>query len=75
MRATITTTISGPQSVKELAGTLGVSVHFVYQMRACGFSMEWDYASHCSLATEAQARAWLVRKRFRVIKGRGVTKG
>lgn len=75
MRTTITTTIETPQSVKELAGTLGVSAHFVYQMRACGFRMTWDYTSHCSLATEAEARSWLRRKCFRVIKGRGVIKG
>jgi hypothetical protein len=71
MRATITTTIETPLCCKELAAALSVSVHFVYQMRACGFTMTWDSTARCEVADPREARAWLRRTKFRVVNGRG----
>jgi hypothetical protein len=60
---------------KELAGKLCVSVHFVYQMRACGFRMAWDGAARSKTTTEAEARAWITSTGFRIVRGAGVIKG
>ena len=57
-------------SVKELAGALGVSTRYVYQMRANGFEMEWDFQSHCYVASVGQARQWICRTGFRLSNGR-----
>ena len=75
MTATVKTTIEAGQCVKELAATLGVSTHFVYQMRARGFEMRWDHVSRCTVSTPAEARSWLQKTRFTVRRGRGVIKG
>lgn len=63
--------IEAPLCVKELASALGVSAHFVYQMRACGFVMEWDADIRGASATEAGAREWIKATNFRIVKGRG----
>lgn len=60
--------------VKELAATFGVSVHYVYQMRAAGLPMRWDFTHHCYVTTPQAALRWRSKTRFRVIDGRGVTK-
>ena len=66
MRATITTqtTIRTPgaeaQCVKELAGSLGVSAHFVYQMRACGFTMRWDARLRTTVVGKVR-NAWMCK--------------
>lgn len=72
MSVTITTrVVVGRLCVKELAEALGVSVHYVYQMRACGFGMEWDGGSHCYTAPEEAAREWIGRNGFVIHNGRG----
>ena len=58
--------------VKELAATFGVSVHYVYQMRAAGLPMTWDFTHHCYVTTPQAALRWRSKTRFRVIRGRGV---
>lgn len=59
-------------SVKELAFKLGVSRHFVYQMRARGFPMAWDCDLRGYSTTEIEARTWLKATLFRLRDGRGV---
>jgi len=57
--------------VKELADALKVSRNYVYQMRACGFEMHgknW----YGQTATEAEARAWIEKMKFRMVMGAGV---
>lgn len=73
MRATITstTTIETPLCVKELAAKIGVSTHYVYQMRAAGFPMRWDTTSHCYVTTWHAALRWRETRRFRLVRGRG----
>ena len=71
MRATITTTIETPMCCKELAQALSVSVHFVYQMRACGFAMTWDSRTRCNVSNPKKARYWLKKTKFRLLDGRG----
>jgi hypothetical protein len=63
--------ISEPMSVKELAASLGVSLRFVYQMRACGFLMRGD-TRHRQTATPEEARAWIKENDFRLVKSFGV---
>lgn len=74
MRATITTTIETPMCCKELAQELSVSVSFVYKMRSAGFSMSWNSDLRCEAATPHQARRWMKRTKFRIVRG-GVRKG
>ena len=57
-------------SVKELAHTLGRSPGYVYKMRMAGFEMRWDVFDRCFVTTELEARQWVEKNRFRVIKGR-----
>lgn len=57
-------------SVKELAERLGRSTRYVYGMRQRGFPMTWDWPSHCYVATEPAARAWIEKKRFRLVRGK-----
>lgn len=75
MRAIITTTISAPLCIKQLAGELGVSLSFVYKMRSAGFSMEWHAEHRCEVTTAAAAKAWMKQTGFRIVRGRGVLKG
>ena len=62
-------------SVKELATELKRSPCFVYRMRSAGFAMEWDFESRCFVANPEDARGWIVRHRFTVVKGRAVVSG
>ena len=62
-----------PLRVKELAPALGVSMSYVYQMRACGFKMEGGSRDN-QTASLAAARRWIAETRFRVVKGRGQLK-
>lgn len=59
-------------TVKELAQALGVGIHFVYQMRACGFQMEWDAEARGQTVTESEARSWIAQNCFKIVRGRGV---
>ena len=59
--------------VKELANSLGASVRFVYQMRACGFPMRGILRNNCT-ATVKEALAWIEANNFRLVKGVGVTR-
>jgi len=60
--------------VKELAATMEVSTHFVYQMRACGFRMERPDGRRANrTATLAEAVRWIHENDFRLVQGRGVT--
>ncbi|HUA64330.1 MAG TPA: hypothetical protein VME24_00680 [Alphaproteobacteria bacterium] len=61
-----------PLFVKELAAALGVSLRFIYQMRACGFSMHGD-TRYRQMATVEEARAWIKANNFRLNKSFGVT--
>lgn len=68
--------------IKELAAELGVSEHYVYQMRACGFPMVRRTLPGCGgklflTATEADAREWIEANNFHLTHdgGRGVTNG
>jgi len=63
-----------PMTVKELAAALRVSCHFVYQMRSCGFVMDWSSEVRREAATLTQARYWLKRTKFKVVNGRGKVK-
>ena len=56
-------------NVKALAGELGRSVHFVYQMRAAGFRM-WQ-----GEASIREAKRWIRVNRFVVLHGRGMVVG
>lgn len=77
MRASIRTTIETPLCCKELAVALTdvfsrpVSVHFIYKMRHCGFTMEWNADLRCEASTVKAARLWLKKTKFRVVNGRG----
>ena len=66
--------VNAPLCVKELAAALGVSAHFVYQMRACGFAMEWSAELRCQAASESSAREWIKTADFRIVNGRGRVK-
>lgn len=57
--------------VKELAPALGVSVTYVYQMRACGFTMR-GVGRINRTATLSAARRWIRRTGFKIVDGRGV---
>lgn len=59
-----------PLRVKELAPALGVSMSFVYQMRACGFVMSGARRDN-QTATVAAARKWIEETGFRMVRGRG----
>ena len=74
MRTTITTTVETPMSCKELAQALRVNVWFVYKMRGAGFAMTWNAEMRCTAATPTQARQWIERTKFRIVRG-GVQKG
>lgn len=63
--------ISEPLSVKQLAASLGVSLRFVYQMRARGFPMYGDTRQR-QAATPEEARAWIKENNFRLVKSFGV---
>lgn len=69
MKTTITTTIETPMCCKELAQALSVSVYFVYKMRSAGFAMSWNADLRCEAATPTQARRWMERTKFRVVRG------
>lgn len=58
-------------NVKELAAALGVSAHYVYQMRACGFEMDGLLRMNRK-ATVNRAVRWIRRKGFRLMNGRGI---
>lgn len=60
--------------VKELAAALQVGTTFVYQMRACGFQMNGRFR-HEQTATVQEAIQWVRDNDFRLVNGRGVTKG
>ncbi len=60
-------------TIKELAPCLGVSRHYVYQMRACGFVMEGVKHSNQTTTVEA-ALHWIKETQFRLHDGRGVIK-
>lgn len=69
-------------TVKELAGELGVSEHYVYQAHACGFPMARRTFTGCGdvkflTATEADLREWIELNNFHLTHegGRGVTNG
>ena len=66
-------------TVKELAGVLGKSDHYVYQMKACGFPMELRTFPESNIAyltaTERAAREWIAVNDFRLVDGWGVTGG
>lgn len=69
-------------TVKELSAALGVSAHFVYQMRACGFPMAERLLDGYGLrpvltATIAEAEAWIEANNFHLIhaNGAGVING
>lgn len=57
--------------VKELAWELGVSDHYVYQMRHCGFKMDGD--RRCNQTAKLRhARAWIYEHEFRLVDSLGV---
>ena len=58
-------------NVKELASALGVSAHYVYQMRACGFEMDGLLRTN-QKATVNRAVRWIRRRRFRLLNGKGM---
>lgn len=58
-------------NVKELAAALGVSAHYVYQMRACGFEMDGLLRTNRK-ATVNRAVRWIRRKGFRLMNGKGI---
>lgn len=60
-----------PLLVKELADALGVSLRFIYQMRACGFPMRGDIR-YRQMATVEEARAWIKANNFRLVQSVGV---
>ena len=60
---------------KQLAAQLWRSVNYVYEMKRCGFPMDWNFKFHCFEATIDQARAWIKKTGFRLVKGKGVVKG
>ena len=55
--------------VKELAGSLGVSVRYVYAMRACGFGMEGT--PHNQTTTTKEAVRWIEQNDFKMVDGVG----
>ena len=61
---------SPEMTVKELAYYLGISTHFVYQMRACGFKMRGRHY-HSQTATSAEAVEWVVKNDFVLRDGWG----
>lgn len=61
--------------VKELAAAIQVGTHFVYQMRACGFTMHGPNGRRGNrTATAAEAARWIKENEFRLVNGRGVAK-
>ncbi|HEV2455536.1 MAG TPA: hypothetical protein VGY98_14825 [Verrucomicrobiae bacterium] len=60
-----------PLLVKQLAAALGVSLRFVYQMRACGFRMR-GHTRRRQMATLKQARAWIKTRQFRLVNSVGL---
>ncbi len=69
-----------PLTVKELADELGVSEHYVYQMHAAGFPMEWRTLPGCGrvkflTATVESARDWIETHNFRLADGYGLAGG
>jgi hypothetical protein len=70
-RAGTKSKISEPLPVKQLAASLGVSLRFVYQMRARGFPMRGG-TRHRQAATPEEARAWIEANDFRLINSVGV---
>ena len=79
---TLHPTINQPLTVKELAWELGVSVHYIYQMRACGFPMQEKLLAGYGLrpvltATLREAVEWIEENNFHLIHehGAGVING
>ena len=62
-------------SVKELAGALNRGTNYVYAMRRLGFRMRWNGDSRCFEANLSDARDWIMARRFRLVRGKGVVKG
>ena len=60
---------------KQLATELWRSTKFVYEMKRCGFPMDWNFQLHGFEATIDQARAWIKKTGFRLVNGKGVLKG